>query len=105
MAENSLTRVVTVNNSQGLHARPAHALVSLTSQYDCNIEIIRDGEAVDGKSILSILTLGAEQGVQLTLRASGRDADVALDALEAQFAKGFGENGDEAQEQKSQTSG
>ena len=93
-----------MNNPQGLHARPAHTLVNLTSQYDCTIEIIRNGEAVDGKSILSILTLGAEDGVQLTLRATGRDADAALDALEEQFAKGFGEN-DEAQEQESQTSG
>jgi phosphocarrier protein len=79
--------------------------VNLTSQYDCDIEIIRDGEAVDGKSILSIITLGAEQGVQLTLRATGRDAEIALDALEEQFANGFGDNGDEAQEQESQTSG
>ena len=105
MAENSLTRVVTVSNPQGLHARPAHALVNLSSKYDCDIEIIRDGEAVDGKSILSILTLGAEQGVQLTLRATGRDADDALNALAQQFARGFGENGDQAQEQESQTSG
>lgn len=94
-----------VNNPQGLHARPAHVLVNLAMQYDSDIEIIRDGEAVDGKSILSILTLGAQQGVQLTLRATGQDADNALDALEEQFATGFGDKGDEAQEQQSPTGG
>lgn len=105
MAENSSTRVVTVDNSQGLHARPARLLVNLAAQYNCEIEVIRDGEAVDGKSILGILTLGAEHGVQLTLRATGPDADAALDALEELFATGFGDRDDEAQEQQSHTGG
>jgi len=104
MTEKSSVRVVTVVNPQGLHARPAHMLVNVANQYQSAIEIIRDGESVDGKSILSILTLAAEQGVQLTLRALGDDAEEAVDALAGLFNSGFRGNGDEAQ-QESQTGG
>lgn len=96
---------MTVSSPQGLHLRPAHMLVNVAQQYQSGIEIIRDGEAVDGKSVLSILTLAAEQGVQLTIRATGEDADQALDALAELFESGFRENGDQAQEQESHSGG
>jgi phosphotransferase system HPr (HPr) family protein len=105
MADKPSSRVVTVHSPQGLHARPAHMLVNLAKQYKSGIEIIRDGESADGKSILSILTLAAEQGVQLTIRATGEDADEALDALAELFDSGFRENGDQAQEQESHSGG
>ncbi len=105
MTDKSCTRVVTVDSPQGLHARPAHMLVNVAKQYESGIEIIRDGESVDGKSILSILTLAAEQGVQLTIRATGEDADDALEAIAELFQSGFRENGDEAQQQESHTGG
>jgi phosphocarrier protein NPr/phosphocarrier protein len=81
---------------QGLHARPAHAVASLASRFESKIEIIRDSESVDATSILSILMLGAPKGVQLTIRATGRDAGEAIDALSDLFARGFSDNGEQA---------
>jgi phosphocarrier protein len=88
---NRVSRTVTITNPQGLHARPAHAFVTLASRFQAQISVIRNGEAVDGKSILSVLTLGAEKGAELTLEASGEDAERALEALAALVRQGFGE--------------
>ena len=96
MVSKSGTRVVIVTNVEGLHLRPANALVSLATEFNSTIQVSYRGETVDAKSIMSLATLGAEQGVQLTILASGDDADQALDAIEALFATGFHENGDEA---------
>jgi phosphocarrier protein HPr len=93
MSEGTLTRVVVVTNPQGLHARPADAFVKLASQYESRIEIIRDGERVDGKSILAILTLAAVEGTQLQIEATGPDAQAALDALSELVRLNFAENG------------
>lgn len=88
MADQTAVRRVTVINPQGLHARPAHALVQLANKFEADIEIVKQGERVDGKSILSILTLAAVQGTQLVLRATGPDAEAALDALVELFEHG-----------------
>jgi phosphotransferase system HPr (HPr) family protein len=105
MASKSGTRVVTVTNAEGLHLRPANALASLAKDFCSTVQVSYRGETVDGKSIMSLATLGAEQGVQLTILATGEDANEALDAIEALFAAGFSENGDEARDTKSHTSG
>ena len=94
MASKSGKRVVTVTNAEGLHLRPANALASLAKDFSSTIQVSHRGETVDGKSIMSLATLGAEQGVQLTILATGDDADEALNAIEALFTAGFGENGD-----------
>ena len=78
MAEGTAFRTVVVTNPQGLHARPADMFVKLASKYQSNIEVIKDGERVDGKSILAILTLAAVQGTQLRIEATGPDAEAAL---------------------------
>ena len=104
MASSSTVRQVKVLNPQGLHARPAHAVVTLASRFRSEIELIRDGERADARSILAILTLAAEQGTQLTLQATGDDADEALEALSALFAKGFGDNGDQSVSNESRAS-
>ena len=67
MSDELRSRQVTVVNPQGLHARPAHRFVELASRYNATITIIKDGEQVDGKSILEILTLGASQGTELSI--------------------------------------
>ena len=105
MASKSGTRVVTVTNAEGLHLRPANALASLAKDFCSTVQVSYRGETVDGKSIMSLATLGAEQGVQLTILATGEDADEALDAIEVLFASGFSVNGDEAHDTKSHTSG
>jgi phosphocarrier protein len=93
MAEASAFRIVVVSNPQGLHARPADLFVKLASQYQSTIEVIKDGERVDGKSILAILTLAAVQGTQLRIEATGPDADVALDAIADLFQRDIEVNG------------
>ena len=89
MNKNSPTRTVTVRNPEGLHARPADLLVRMASVYESDILIGRDGELVDCKSILSLLTLGAAQGTVLTISAEGGDAEEALNAIEELFEAGF----------------
>jgi phosphocarrier protein HPr len=89
MSEATATREVIIANRQGLHARPAHAFVTLATQFNSKIEIERDGERVDGKSILSILTLGAVQGTRLVLHVSGEDAEAAMESLALLVEQGF----------------
>ena len=89
MSQETWQEQVVVSNPQGLHARPAHQFVSLASQFSAQVQVSRDGEQVDGKSILSVLTLGAEQGVELSIRATGRDARQAVSALVELVRKGF----------------
>ena len=97
-----IVRTVTVDAPNGLHLRPADMIVKLLSQYKADVRIEKDGELVDGTSILSILTLDASHGTKLVLRGKGEDAAPALDALVELFRRGFeqlGEspgNGDEA---------
>ena len=89
MNKSPLSRTVTVLNPQGLHARPADLLVRLASKYQSEILIGKDGELVDCKSILSLLTLGAGQGTELALTANGDDAAEALDSITRLFETGF----------------
>jgi len=105
MNDKASTRQVKVSNPQGLHARPAHALVNLASRFQSEIEFIRDHERVDGKSILSILTLAAEQGTELIIEARGDDAKDALDALELLFLDGFGDATSSDDKETSQADG
>jgi phosphotransferase system HPr (HPr) family protein len=65
----------------GLHARPASQFVSLAGRFECAIEVGRGEEWVDGRSILSLLSLAASKGTRLVIRAEGPDAREAVDAL------------------------
>jgi phosphocarrier protein len=94
----SMKKTVTVSNRQGIHARPAHALATLAGTFQASIEIVRGGIVADAKSILAIMTLAAEQGAELLLRAEGDDAHQALAALERLISSGFGEDEDKNQE-------
>ncbi|NLF16592.1 MAG: HPr family phosphocarrier protein [Lentisphaerae bacterium] len=82
---------VVVENSLGLHARPATLLVQTASRFAAEITIGRDGHVSDGKSIIGVLMLGAGTGTRLNLTARGEDAQQALDAVEALFRSRFGE--------------
>ena len=81
-----------LTNPQGLHARPAHMFVKLATKFESAIELIKDSERVDGKSILAILTLAAGEGSTLNIEATGRDAEQALDALVELVAQNFSED-------------
>lgn len=82
---------VTVPNKYGLHARPAAELVKLANRFRADVWVGKEGLEVNGKSIMGVLMLAAEQGSSLTLRAAGDDAGEALSALQALVSGGFGE--------------
>ncbi|MCP3692908.1 MAG: HPr family phosphocarrier protein [Planctomycetaceae bacterium] len=83
------TKRVVVRNPQGFHARPADLFVKTASQFTAHVEVNKSGEVVDGKSILSILTLAAVQGTELVIQAEGPDAETAVDALADLFEQEF----------------
>ncbi len=97
----TVERVVTVLNPQGIHMRPADQLSRTAGQFESHIEIEKDGQSIDCKSIMSLLTLGAGQGTRLHIRASGVDAEQAVEVLSELFDRGFDESGSEVTEPSS----
>ena len=86
-----IEREATIVNQEGLHARPAAKIVRLASQFESDIELMKDGLDVNGKSIMGVMMLAAECGSSITIRADGPDAERAVEALAALVASGFGE--------------
>ncbi|MES2524739.1 MAG: HPr family phosphocarrier protein [Gemmatimonadota bacterium] len=84
-------RNVQIVNKHGLHARPAAEMVKAASRFKSDITISRDDLEVNGKSIMGVMMLAAEYGSTITLRATGPDADDALDSLATLVASRFGE--------------
>jgi len=82
-----------VQHEVGLHARPAAMFVQIAKQFESEITIVHGEREANGKSILTVLTLGANQGAEVTIRAEGGDADEALAALQALVEGNFGEGG------------
>lgn len=78
-----------VTNPQGLHLRPADAFVRLAQQYPCQVELVKDGERVNGKSVISLLMLGAECGSVIVIETQGPDAELALQALSELTSRNF----------------
>jgi len=74
-------REVVLTNPAGLHARPATAFVDQASKFQAQVILTKDGREANGKSIIDILALGAEQGSRMTLITRGPDARRALRAL------------------------
>ena len=84
-------RSVQIVNKHGLHARPAAEMVKAASKYKSDITISREDLEVNGKSIMGVMMLAAEYGATITLRATGPDADDAINALSVLVASRFGE--------------
>ena len=82
---------VSIVNELGMHARPAAQFVKLASQFAASIELVRDGAAVNGKSIMGVMMLAAEQGAVVIVRAEGEDEAQAVAALVELVGRGFGE--------------
>ena len=80
-----------IRNRLGLHARAAAQFVQTASRFDAEVSVAKDGQVVNGRSIMGVMMLAAEQGAMIDLRAEGPDAEAALDALAAVIADGFGE--------------
>ena len=72
---------VKIRNKAGLHARPSSLFVQIATGYDSEIMVICDDEEINGKSIMGLMLLAAEQGRTLTITADGEDEDAALEAL------------------------
>lgn len=85
-------RSVQIVNKHGLHARPAAEMVKAASKFKSDITISRDDLEVNGKSIMGVMMLAAEYGATIVLKATGPDADDALDALSTLVAARFGES-------------
>ncbi len=85
-------RSVQIVNKHGLHARPAAEIVKAASRYQSDITIARDDLEVNGKSIMGVMMLAAEYGVNITVRATGPDAEEALDAIATLVSSRFGES-------------
>ena len=81
----------TIVNPLGLHARPAAQIVKCASSFQSQVELIRDGVPVNGKSIMGVMMLAAEFGAKLTVRATGPDEERAVEALVLLVHQGFGE--------------
>jgi phosphocarrier protein HPr len=86
-----LERNLLIKNKLGLHARAAARMVQVSNSYTADLTIRFDGQEVDGKSILSILTLACPVGSNIVVRADGSDADQLLAAVERLIDDKFGE--------------
>lgn len=80
-----------IKNVLGIHARPAGLFVQTASKFNAQILVEKDGVSVDGKSIMEVMMLGAAQGSNITIKAKGEDADLALNELEKLIENKFGE--------------
>ncbi|QDS94776.1 Phosphocarrier protein HPr [Roseimaritima multifibrata] len=80
---------VTVRNPKGLHLRAINTLVQAAGQFEATILIRKDSEQADCASVFSLMTLGAEQGTELTVTVEGVDAPLAAAAIQRLFENGF----------------
>ena len=92
MSNQSVEKRVRLVNATGLHMRPADKFVRVANRFSSDVQIAKDDQFVDGKSILSILTLAADHGAELTIVANGSDASQAVTALAELVENGFAED-------------
>lgn len=85
-------RPVTIINRLGLHARAAAKLVSAASLFSSEVELVKGGQKVNGKSIMGVMMLAASRGTELVIITQGSDEIAAADKLEELIADRFGEN-------------
>jgi phosphocarrier protein HPr len=85
------SREVVICNEQGMHARPIAMMVATAVKYESRILIAYDGQEVDGRSVLQLMTISAPKGARLALRSEGPDAEEQIAAVAAVVESGFGE--------------
>ncbi len=76
-----ISRNVTIQNSVGLHARPATFFIQKANEYSCSVWIEKEDRRVNAKSLLGVLSLGISKGMTVTLIADGSDEAAAIDGL------------------------
>ena len=87
----AMTKDMLVANKLGIHARPAAMFVKTANRFSCEIFVEKDGEKVNGKSIMGLMMLAAGPGSKLTVHAQGQDASAALAELETLIKRKFDE--------------
>jgi phosphocarrier protein HPr len=90
-ADDRAERTLQIQNELGLHARAGTQFVQIASKFPCEIMVVKAGNEVNGKSILSLLTLMAPKGTTITIKAKGDRAEDAVAALAALINDKFGE--------------
>jgi phosphocarrier protein len=90
--KSEMTKEILVSNKLGIHARPAAMFVKTANRFACEIFVEKDGEKVNGKSIMGLMMLAAGPGSKLTVSAQGTDASKALAELEALVKRKFDED-------------
>ena len=87
MAEETIEKSCTVRNKMGVHARPAALIVQTANRFPCDVTLVKDGQPVNGKSIMGVLTLAAAKRSVILVSCDGEDADALLSrAYEALYA-------------------
>jgi len=81
-----------IKNKLGLHARAAVLLVQTVNRFTAEVKIAKDGQVVDGRSIMGVLTLAATRGSKIRVEAKGEDAEEAMRAIERLVEKKFHES-------------
>ena len=87
----SVVRELVIANPSGLHARPAAVFVKMANKFAAEITVTKDGDSVNGKSIMGLMTLAAAKGTRLVIETSGDDAKDAADAIQSLIENNFGE--------------
>jgi phosphocarrier protein len=90
-ADSIMTKDMQVCNKLGIHARPAAMFVKTANRFSCDIFVEKDGEKVNGKSIMGLMMLAAGPGSKLTVHANGQDASQAIAELETLMKRKFDE--------------
>ena len=86
-----LVKELTIGNKSGIHARPAAMFVKIANRFGCDIFVEKDGEKINGKSIMGLMMLAAGPGSKVTLHVKGSDASAAIDELVALVQRKFDE--------------
>ena len=86
-------RIVVIKNRAGIHARPAAVLVKTANAFAAQIFLEKDGERVNGKSIMGVITLGATYNTPIKIIAEGKDEQEAVNAISRLFENKFEEEG------------
>ncbi len=86
-----IVREIPIVNRLGLHARPAAMFVRIASKFRCEVWVAKEGEEVNGKSIMGLMMLAAGQGSKLLIRCEGPDADQAISEIEELIKSRFNE--------------
>ncbi len=86
-----IKKELVVTNKLGIHARPAAMFVKTANRFDCEVFVEKDGETVNGKSIMGLMMLAAGPGSKIRVQAEGTDASQAVHEIEALLKRKFDE--------------